>query len=83
MRPRTYQAFELFALHDVPAAVVAKRTGLTRNAVYQAGKEVRKRLCRLGATYRETGQLGKILKEAILARPRSGERSYKPMSNPG
>lgn len=69
MRPRTYQAFELFALNDVPAAEVAQRTGLTRNAVYQAGKEVRKRLCQLGATYRKTGQLGKILKEAILARP--------------
>jgi RNA polymerase sigma factor (sigma-70 family) len=69
MNPRTYQAFELFTLHEVPAAKVAETTGLTPNAVYQARKNVLRRLRELGGAYREEGQLDERVKRALLARP--------------
>ena len=69
MNPRTYQAFELFALHEVPAAKVAQTTGLTPNAVYQARKNVVKRLRELGGSYRDEGQLDRRIKQALRARP--------------
>lgn len=69
MRPRTYQAFELFFLQEVPAGKVAKLTGMTRNAVYQARKEVVNRLRRLGSAYREEGQLRGRIKQALILRP--------------
>ena len=76
MNPRTYQAFELFALHGVPAAKVARTTGLTPNAVYQARKNVFRRLAALGSTYREAGQLDERIKRALRLRPDSAvERS--------
>jgi hypothetical protein len=53
----------------VPAAKVAKLTGMTRNAVYQARKEVVKRLRQLGSTYRQDGQLRERIKEALRLRP--------------
>jgi len=71
MNPRTYQAFELFSLHQVPAAKVATTTGLTPNAVYQARKNVFRRLTELGATYRDAGQLDERVKEALRSRPSS------------
>jgi RNA polymerase sigma-70 factor (ECF subfamily) len=76
MNPRTYQAFELFALHDLPAAKVAQTTGLTPNAVYQARKNVVKRLRQLGGSYRDEGQLDQRIKQALRSRPGAGvERS--------
>jgi len=69
MNPRTYQAFELFTLYEVPAAKVAKTTGLTPNAVYQARKNVLKRLRQLGGTYREEGQLDRRVRQALQSRP--------------
>jgi len=76
MNPRTYQAFELFVLHDLPGAKAAEITGLTRNAVYQARKEVVRRLTQLGASYRDDGQLDRRIKAALQARPpASVERS--------
>lgn len=76
MNPRTYQAFELFTLHEVPAAKVAQATGLTPNAVYQARKNVFRRLRELGAPYREDGRLDRRIKGALQSRPDSAiERS--------
>jgi len=69
MNPRTYQAFELFTLYGVPAAKVAQTTGLTPNAVYQARKNVYRRLRELGTPYREDGQLDRRVKEALQSRP--------------
>jgi hypothetical protein len=67
--PRTYQAFELFTLYELPGNDVARLTGLTRNAVYQARKTVLERLKGLGAGYREDGRLGERVKAALASRP--------------
>jgi RNA polymerase sigma-70 factor (ECF subfamily) len=76
MNPRTYQAFELFALHGLPGAKVAEATGLTANAVYQARKNVVKRLVELGASYRDEGQLDDRIKHALQFQPSAAvERS--------
>ncbi len=67
--PRTYLAFELSALHELPGREVARITGLTRNAVYKARKRVMKRLMQLGGPYRDEGQLQRQLKQAMESRP--------------
>ena len=41
---QTYQAFELFAVEELPAAEVAERLGITPNAVYGAKRRVMERL---------------------------------------
>ncbi|MFH1922892.1 MAG: sigma-70 family RNA polymerase sigma factor [Planctomycetota bacterium] len=69
VNPRTYQAFELFALYDMPGKEVARITGLSRNAVYQARKTVFQRLEQLGASYRKDGQLGRRVKQAVQSLP--------------
>jgi RNA polymerase sigma factor (sigma-70 family) len=69
MSPRAYLAFELFTLHEIPGAKVAKHTGLTRNGVYRACKRVLQRLKELGTGYREDGQLSERIKQAIRSRP--------------
>ena len=71
MNPRAYLAFELFTLHEMPGAKVAKHTGLTRNGVYRASKRALQRLKELGAGYREDGQLSERIKQAIQSRPRA------------
>lgn len=68
--PETYQAFELTALHDLPAADAARLTGLTRNAVYLARGRLLQRLRELGANYAEDGQLSERLKAALAQAPR-------------
>lgn len=67
--PETYQAFELTALHGVSGADAAALTGLSRNAVYLARQRVLRRLCELGAPYREGGQLDERVREALEVRP--------------
>ena len=52
VRPRTYQAFEAFVLGGCSAAEAARLTGLTPNAVYQARKNILRRLRELGAALR-------------------------------
>jgi RNA polymerase sigma factor (sigma-70 family) len=69
MNPRTYQAFELFALGELSGAEVARLTGLTQNAVYQARKAVLKRLAELGKTYRDNGRLPERVKRALESAP--------------
>lgn len=71
MSPRAYLAFELFTLHEIPGAKVAKQTGLTRNGVYRACKRAIQRLKELGAGYREDGQLSQCIKQALQSRPRA------------
>ena len=44
---------------------------LTANAVYQARKNVFRRLTELGSTYRDAGQLDERVKKALLSRPSS------------
>jgi RNA polymerase sigma-70 factor (ECF subfamily) len=69
VNPRTYQAFELFTLHEMRGAQVARITGQSRNAVYLARKKVFARLKQLGAPYRTNGQLGRRLKQALQSQP--------------
>jgi RNA polymerase sigma-70 factor (ECF subfamily) len=71
MSPRAYLAFELFTLHEIPGAAVAKQTGLTRNGVYRACKRALQRLKELGAAYREDGQLSESIKQAIRSQPQA------------
>ena len=51
VHPRTYQAFEAFALGGCSGAEAARLTGLTPNAVYQARKNILRRLRELGAAF--------------------------------
>ncbi len=76
VNPRTYQAFELFTLHELPAAEVARMTSLTRNAVYQARKNIVRRLEELGAVFRDEDQASQRLRDAMrLAPSEAVERS--------
>jgi len=76
VNPRTYQAFELSALHEMRGAEVARITGQSRNAVYLARRKVIARLKELGAPYRNNGQLTQRIKQILEAQPRvSVERS--------
>jgi len=76
VNPRTYQAFELSALHEMRGTEVAKITGQSRNAVYLARRKVIARLKELGAPYRNNGQLTQRIKQILEAQPRvSVERS--------
>ena len=67
--PRDYVAFELLAIQDLPGAAVAKITGLSRNAAYKARRRVLRRLGELGQPYRDRGQLGVRLKQALGSLP--------------
>ena len=67
--PPTYQAFELLELRRQRGKEVARITGLSRNAVYLARRRVFNRLRELGAPYREDGQLGHHLRQALNHRP--------------
>jgi RNA polymerase sigma factor (sigma-70 family) len=69
MSPRAYLAFELFTLHEMPGAKVAKHTGLTRNGVYRASKRAMQRLKELGAGYAEDGRLSEEIKKAMQSQP--------------
>ena len=76
--PRTYQAFELCTLGRLSGAEVARVTGLSRNAVYQAQKKVLRRLRELGATYRDRGPPADRLRAALESRPNAAvERSLR------
>jgi RNA polymerase sigma-70 factor (ECF subfamily) len=76
--PRTYQAFELSSLGRLSGAEVARVTGLSRNAVYQAQKKVLRRLRELGATYRDRGPPNDCLRAALESRPNAAvERSLR------
>jgi len=69
INPRTYLAFELSALGEVPGKQVSEITGMSRNAVYKSHKRVLKRLEELGASYRNNGQLNQHIKESLRLRP--------------
>ena len=69
VNPRTYQAFELFTLEEMSGREVARITGLSRNAVYQARKKVFTRLRELGAMYRENGRLREGVKQSLESLP--------------
>jgi RNA polymerase sigma-70 factor (ECF subfamily) len=69
VHPRTYQAFEAFALGGCSGAEAARLTGLTRNAVYQARKNVLRRLRELGAVYGQQGPPDEMIRAAIRSRP--------------
>lgn len=76
MNPRAYLAFELYTLYELPGAKVAEYTGLSRNGVYRAQKRALRRLSELGAAYRNDGQLGRRIKQAVRSRPNAAvERS--------
>jgi RNA polymerase sigma factor (sigma-70 family) len=69
VHPRTYQAFEAFALGGCSGAEAARLTGLTPNAVYQARKNILRRLRELGAVYDRQGPPDEMIKAAMCARP--------------
>ncbi|MBN2578738.1 MAG: sigma-70 family RNA polymerase sigma factor [Pirellulales bacterium] len=69
MNPRDYLAFELLTLGQLAGAEVAKITGLTRNAAYKARKRACRRLGELGLAYRNDGQLGDRVKQALQSLP--------------
>ncbi len=76
VRPRTYQAFEAFVLGGCSAAEAARLTGLTPNAVYQARKNILRRLRDLGAALDRNGPTDEILRAAVRSRPAAAvERS--------
>ena len=64
--------------------VVAKITGLSRNAAYKARKRVFQRLSELGQTYRDDGQLGERIKQALRSLPSelSSDRSRRASKRP-
>ena len=69
VNPRTYQAFELTTLYEMPGSKVAKLTGMTRNAIYLSRKRVMQRLRELGASYRQRGELNRRIKQALELYP--------------
>ncbi len=69
MKPAVYLAFELLALRDLPCAIVARATGLSRHAVYRSRKRVLKRLRQLAGTYRDDGQLEQCVRQALRSLP--------------
>ncbi len=69
MDPQRFQAFELFSFCDLSAAAVAKITGLSRHAVYNARRAALKRLDELGQPYRKRGELAARIKEAVESAP--------------
>jgi RNA polymerase sigma factor (sigma-70 family) len=76
VHPRTYQAFEVFTLGGCSGAEAARLTGLTCNAVYQARKNILRRLRELGAAFDRDGPPDEMLRAAIRSRPSAAvERS--------
>ncbi|MEE8450260.1 MAG: sigma-70 family RNA polymerase sigma factor [Thermoguttaceae bacterium] len=74
--PRDYLAFELMTLNELPAAEVARITGLTRNVAYKARRRVLQQLRQLGGSYPDDGQLSEQIKQAMRLRPdAAAERS--------
>jgi RNA polymerase sigma factor (sigma-70 family) len=69
VHPRTYQAFEAFTLGGCSGAEAARLTGLTPNAVYQARKNVLKRLRELGAMFEQQGPPDEMIRAAVHSRP--------------
>ncbi len=69
VHPRTYQAFEAFTLGGCSGGEAARLTGLTPNAVYQARKNILRRLRELGAALDRDGPPDEMLKAAIRSRP--------------
>jgi RNA polymerase sigma-70 factor (ECF subfamily) len=69
VHPRTYQAFEAFTFGGCSGAEVARLTGLTANAVYQARKNILRRLRELGATYDRQGPPDEMIQAAMRSRP--------------
>ena len=67
--PRDYLAFELTSLGELPAAEVARITGLTRNMVYKARRRIVRRLRQLGGSYPDDGQLNEQVQRAMRLRP--------------
>ncbi len=69
VHPRTYQAFEAVAIIGCSGAEAARLTGLSRNAVYQARKNILRRLRELGVIYGEQGPPDEMIRAAMLSRP--------------
>jgi len=76
VHPRTYQAFEAVTFGGCSGADAARLTGLTQNAVYQARKNILRRLRELGAVYGRKGPPDEMIRAAIRSRPSAAvERS--------
>jgi RNA polymerase sigma factor (sigma-70 family) len=76
VHPRTFQAFEAFTLGGCSGEEVARLTGLTPNAVYQARKNILRRLRDLGAVFGRQGPPDEMIRAAMHFRPEAAvERS--------
>jgi RNA polymerase sigma factor (sigma-70 family) len=76
VHPRTYQAFEAVTFGGCSGAEAARLTGLTQNAVYQARKNILRRLRELGAVYRRKEPPDELIRAALRSRPAAAvERS--------
>ena len=66
---RTFLAFELLVLDELPTATVTQLTGLSRNAAYKARRRVLQRLAQIAGTYAEDGQLPAAIRQAMQEGP--------------
>lgn len=69
MDPRSYLAFEMTVLNELPANKVAAHLGISRSTVFRTRRKVLSRLEQLGASYRSGGELPELVKQALLSRP--------------
>lgn len=69
VHPRTYQAFEAVVFGGCSGGEAARLTGLTRNAVYQARKNILRRLRQLGTRFGQQGPPDEMISAALHARP--------------
>jgi RNA polymerase sigma factor (sigma-70 family) len=69
VHPRTFQAFEAFTLGGCSGEEAARLTGMTPNAVYQARKNILRRLRDLGAVYGLQGPPDEMIRAAAEFRP--------------
>ena len=69
VHPRTYQAFEAVTLGGCSGAEASRLTGLSRNAVYQARKNVLRRLRKLGSLCGRQGPPDEMILSAMRFRP--------------
>lgn len=69
VHPRTYQAFEAVTLGGCSGTEASRLTGLSRNAVYQARKNVLRRLRKLGGLCKQQGPPDEMILLAMRQRP--------------
>ncbi len=67
--PRDFVAFELTAVHGHSPKEVARLTGMSRNMVYKARRNLLERLRQLAGDYADEGRLCRQVREALESLP--------------